>query len=107
MGGPNDQINHGQFVKAGMGLVDIQGHGCVVRYLAQSDIGRTEETKVQGSDIEPVELDGESDFDFKTFEADCDRGHRSEASVAADNHADSHGRPESPGNSGAAPGRNK
>ena len=40
VGGPNGQINHGQFMKAFHELVDHQGMGCLNRIMAQSDLGK-------------------------------------------------------------------
>lgn len=100
--GPNGQVNHGQFIKAAKSLFDIGGHGCVVRYLAQSDIGRTPETKVLAGDAVAVDIGDDGEFEFSTFEADCDRGNGKQ-----DRESRRTGRPESPGKSGEAPGKNK
>jgi hypothetical protein len=82
--GPNGQFNHGQFVKAAKslfnGLYEVKGHGCLVRHLAQSDIGKTGWTLL--------------DITFSTFEADCDRGKKT-----ADVESTRGGRPGSPGKS--------
>ena len=90
--GPNGQISHGQFMKAAKsllsGLYEGKGHGCLVRHLAQSDIGKTGWTL--------------PDITFFTFEADCDRGKKT---ADADSESTSGGRPDSPGKSGEAHGK--
>ncbi len=104
--GPNGQINHGQFMKAAKSLIDIKGHGCVVRYLAKSDVGKTDETKVATSDVDPLFEVGESgDITFSTFDADCSRGNKNK-DIEATNQGKKD-RTDSPGKSGDAPGRNK
>ncbi len=104
--GPNGQINHGQFMKSAKGLIDIKGQGCVVRYLAKSDIGKTDETKVRTSDVDPLFEIGESgDITFLTFNADCSRGNKNK-DIEATNQGKK-GRTNSPGKSGDAPGKNK
>jgi hypothetical protein len=99
--GPNGQINHGQFMKAAKSLFDIQGHGCIVRYLAKSDIGRTDTTKVSTSDVDPLFEIGETgDINFATFEADCSHG-KKDKEAGAQKAAKARGR------SADAPGKNK
>jgi hypothetical protein len=101
--GPNGQINHGQFMKAAKSLLDINGHGCVVRYLAKSDIGRTDETKIRTPDVDDsFEPRDTGDITLESFEADCNRGKNGKNGKNEDN-----GRPASPGKSGNAPGKNK
>jgi hypothetical protein len=103
--GPNGQVNHGQFMKAAKSLFDIKGQGCIVRYLAQSDIGKTEATKLTVSDVDPpFEIGQTGEVPFSTFEADCVRGKK-----ARETNGESarKGRPDSPGKSGKAPGKNK
>jgi len=102
--GPNGQINHGQFMKAAKSLLGIKG-GCLVRYLAQSDIGRTDETTVSTSEaaetsFEPAE---DGDITFSTFDADCSRG--KDKMPKAEN--ENRGRSNSHGKSASALGRNK
>ena len=107
--GPNGQINHGQFMKAAKSLFDIKGQGCIVRYLAKSDIGRTDETKVSTSDVDDplFEIGETGDINFSTFEADCSRGKkdkepRGERAAKAEKAAKA-----SAGKSADAPGHNK
>ena len=103
--GPNGQINHGQFMKAAKSLFDIKGQGCIVRYLAKSTIGRTDETRLSTSDVDPeFEIGETGDINFSTFEADCSRGKkdkeaRGEGTAKAEKAAK--------GKSAAAPGHNK
>jgi hypothetical protein len=108
--GPNGQVNHGQFMKAAKsllsGLYEGKVRGCLVRHLAQSDIGRTDDTRVRVSDvadpIPPIEEDVA--VEFATFEADCDRGKKT-ADVEAESTRG--GRPDTRGNSANAPGHTK
>jgi hypothetical protein len=103
--GPNGQINHGQFMKAAKSLLDVEGQGCVVRYLAKADVGKTETTKLRTSDVDPAFEVGETgDLTFSTFEADCSHG-KQDKDAEAENQ--DKGRPDSPGRSGDAPGKNK
>jgi hypothetical protein len=103
--GPNGQINHGQFMKAAKSLIDIQGQGCVVRYLAKSDIGRTDDTKLGPSDS-TFEVGGIGEIDFWTIDdADCSHGNKNK-NVEATSQGNK-GRTDPPGNSGDAPGKKK
>ena len=96
--GPNGQVNHGQFMKAAKSLFDGKGYGCLVRHLAQSDIGRTDATMVRTADVEPIDIGDGGEFTFVSFETDCSRG---------ENGNTDKGRPEFPGKSAEAPGRDK
>jgi hypothetical protein len=96
--GPNGQVNHGQFIKAAKSLFDLKGHGCLVRELAKSDIGRTDDTRVRTSDVEPIDIGADGEFSFASFEVDCSKGNKDKAEK---------GRPDSPGKSADAPGKNK
>ena len=96
-------------MKAAKSLFDIKGQGCIVRYLAKSDIGRTDETKVSTSDVDDplFEIGETGDINFSTFEADCSRGKkdkepRGERAAKAEKAAKA-----SAGKSADAPGHNK
>ena len=122
--GPNGQINHGIFMKLFNSLYDGPGRGCLNRYLAQSDLGRGDQ-QVRVSDVdpdaEPVMDEDTGEIEFSTSDADCERGNANgHANGNANGHANSHGddgpeaassqgggRPDSPGKSADAPGRNK
>lgn len=105
--GPNGQINHGQFMKAAKSLFDVEGQGCIVRYLAKSDIGKTDSTKLATSDVDPLFEIGETgDITFATFEADCSRGAKA-GKLNAQSEEKSQRRSDSPGKSADAPGKNK
>lgn len=95
VGGPNGQINHGQFMKAAKSLIDKKGRGCIVREFAHSDIGKTEATRLRTSDVEPLFEPADSgDIIFETFEADCSKPNKK-------------GDRGDKGKSGEAPGHNK
>jgi hypothetical protein len=101
--GPNGQINHGQFMKAAKGLLgglyEGKVRGCLVRHLAQSEIGRTDTTRVRVSEVDPIVIeDGQVTFS-EAFEADCDRGKKKGNGEAESTRG---GRPDSPGKSGEA-----
>jgi hypothetical protein len=98
--GPNGQVNHGQFMKAAKSLLVGKGNGCVIRYLAQSDIGRTDDTRVRVADVgDPIVIeDGEVTFS-EAFQADCERGKKKGNGEAESTRG---GRPDSPGKSGEA-----
>ena len=113
VGGPNGQINHGQFMKAFHELVDKQGMGCLNRIMAQSDLGKGDQ-QLLTSDVDAAFApDSSGQVDFATVAADCDKKDKGENSQASLNgqeekdKGDKSGRPDSPGNSGNAPGHNK
>lgn len=102
--GPNGQVNHGQALKAAKSLLDMRGHGCVVRYLAQSNIGK-DEGQVKTSEVDGWEFDAGDDGAKLTFEyhqADCYHGKKDRGDDVQTQGAD---RPR--GKSGQAPGKLK
>jgi hypothetical protein len=107
--GPNGQINHGMFMKLFNSLFEGNGRGCVNRYLAQTDFGKGDQ-KVKVQDVDPdfvPAVAGDTvDVDFETFLATCEHG-KKDGSEDVENGANGHGRPDSPGKSGDAPGHNK
>jgi hypothetical protein len=113
--GPNGQINHGQFMKAFKSLLAVKGHGCVNRYLAQSDLGKTDSTKMKTADVDPDFAPADTgEVNFLTFEADCVHGKPAKAEgdseAAAGNGKGKSNKAEKatkPGKSGSAPGQNK
>lgn len=120
--GPNGQVNHGQFMKAFKRLVNMKGHGCLNRLLAQSDLGKTESTKIKTSDADPeFEISASGEVAFLTFEADCVHGKKDKSAdsdsadaIAAtgkkDKKAKNSDKSDSRGNRGksaSAPGKNK
>jgi len=106
--GPNGQINHGQFMKAAKSLFDVKGHGCLVRELAKSNIGKGNDPNhltVSEAESLAFEFDGAGttgDIDFTTVEADCNRGKKDKETATANA---SNGRAK--GKSADAPGHNK
>jgi hypothetical protein len=116
VGGPNGQINHGQFMRLFHQLVDGRGMGCLNRVIAHSDLGKGDQ-QLQTADVDATfkpETTGQ--VDFTTVAADCnrdkkDKGETHQASSNAqekkNNKGDKTGRPDSPGNSGNAPGHDK
>ena len=115
VGGPNGQVNHGQFMKLFHQLIDMRGMGCLNRIIAQSDLGKGDQ-KIRTSDVDATfEPGATGQVDFTTVAADCNRDKKDKG----DNHqassngqgkkdkGDKSGRPDSPGNSGNAPGHNK
>ena len=130
--GPNGQVNHGMFMKLFNSLYDGRGRGCVVRHLAQSDLGKGDQ-QVQANDptpFESVEAGDTGTAEFTSAESDCEHGRKAgEQDGAAELEAqggngsngkpDHAGKPEDagksenrgnagpPGNSGSAPGHNK
>lgn len=107
--GPNGQINHGMFMKLFNSLYEGQGRGCLNRYLAQSDLGKGDQhirVSDDDPDFVPVVDEDTGEIVFSTFAADCERGKNGNGNgpEAASNRD---GRPDSPGKSGDAPGRNK
>ena len=119
--GPQGQVNHGSFMRLFNSLYEGQGRGCVARYLAQSGFGHgDQQVQVDGGaeeaeETEEVSLDGaEADVDFLSFAATCERGNGNRNGNSNGNEnsngngpKEDKGRPDSPGNSGNAPGHNK
>jgi len=113
VGGPNGQINHGQFMKLFHELVDKQGMGCLNRIMAQSDLGKGDQ-QLRASDVDAAFApDTSGKVDFMTVATDCDKKDKGENAQASLNgkeekdKGDKSGRPDSPGNSGNAPGHDK
>jgi hypothetical protein len=112
--GPSGQVNHGMFMKLFNSLYDGNSRGCVIRYLAQSDLGKGDQQVKVGDDVavETEETDETAPIDFTTVEADCEKGgddglEDSNGNGNGKGKPDSAGKPESPGKSASAPGKNK
>lgn len=125
--GPNGQVNHGMFMKLFNSLFEGTGRGCVVRHLAQSDLGKGDQ-QVEGNDdggeIEGEPSENENSIDFTTIETLCQGTDDADAEVGDDDleaelveegngkppwagKPEGAGKPDSPGKSGSAPGKNK
>lgn len=111
--GPNGQVNHGMIMKAFKTLYDGDHRGCVNRYLAQSDFGKGDQ-QVLASDPTASEFVAETSpslVEFFTALADCDRGDEADIESEFETEGNGNGkgkgkgRPDSPGKSGSAPGR--
>jgi hypothetical protein len=116
--GPNGQVNHGMFMKLFNSLFEGSGRGCVVRHLAQSDLGKgDQQVKAGEEEVESdgPEVEGEASIEFTTIETLCQRGPGDDAELDEEGKGkppwagkpDGKGKPESPGKSGSAPGKNK
>lgn len=118
--GPAGQINHGMFLKAFNLSYDGTRRGCLVRHLAQSDLGMGDQ-QVNASDPEAdPEFEAEtspSTVEFFSAHTDCENGPPDDVAElsngngrpewAGDGRPEFAGndRPDSPGKSGSAPGR--
>ena len=117
--GPAGQVNHGMFLKLFNSLYEGFGRGCVVRHLAQSELGKGEQQVGPGGDpnFESVVVGDTGEIDFTSINADCE--HATKKSKNADDanaegsgrpdpagKPDNSGKPDSPGRSGTAPGHN-
>lgn len=114
--GPNGQVNHGMFMKLFNSLYEGQGRGCIVRHLAQSDLGKGPQKVKAGEDaIEPVTTGDTGVIDFTSVETTCEKKWDSDSEGDLTKNDKSNkgksnkgkGKPESPGKSGSAPGKNK
>jgi len=106
VGGPNGQINHGQFMKLFHQLVDKQGMGCLNRMIAHSDLGKGDQ-QVRTSDVDSsFELGQGGTVEFTTAAADCEHGKKDKGEDHP-GQADKSNKNDSPGNSGNAAGHNK
>lgn len=112
VGGPNGQINHGQFMKLFHQVVGKKGNGCLNRMIAQSDLGKGDQ-QIRTSDVdEEFEVGESGTVEFTTFTADCDRGKKDKGEDHPSNNRPNKDKAKkdedgSPGNSGNARGRNK
>jgi len=120
--GPQGQVNHGMFMKLFNSLYDGTGRGCVVRHLAQTDLGKGEQQIKAGEDpdFESVVAGDTGVIEFTSIETDCEKGHKATENGTVEgngrpDHAggpdspgkpDHAGEPDSPGKSGSAPGHN-
>jgi hypothetical protein len=118
--GTKGHINHGQFMKLFNPLIDIQGRGCLNRWIAQSELGKGDQ---QRKDNDEPGLEIEAGIDFTTVIAGCEHGKKERPEDHPGNgHAKDgddrdkvgggegdhrRGRPDSPGNSDKAPGHTK
>jgi hypothetical protein len=113
IGGPNGQINHGQFMKLFHQILGKKTSGCLNRVIAQSDLGKGDQ-QVGTSDIEDT-LEVDEAFDsgeatFESFLATCDPGKKEKGDDHPSNNKDKSksekaDRPQ--GKSANAPGKNK
>jgi hypothetical protein len=81
--GPNGQVNHGMFMRLFNRMYEGPGRGCVVRHLAQSDLGKGDQQIQAGEDtsFESVEAGDTGSIDFTSAEADCQHGRKAEGQV--------------------------
>lgn len=118
--GPNGQVNHGMFMKLFNSLFEGAGRGCVVRHLAQSDLGKGDQQVKAGAEDVGTDLEApesESSIDFTAIEALCQSGPADGEDAELDEEGkgkppwagkpEGAGKPDSPGKSGSAPGKNK
>jgi hypothetical protein len=114
--GPNGQVNHGMFIKLFNSLYDGNARGCVIRHLAQSDLGQGDQQVKVGDEVDETEdTDDTAPIDFTTVEADCEKGGDDTGLEAGNGNGNGNGngksanagKPESPGKSASAPGKNK
>jgi hypothetical protein len=76
--GPAGQVNHGMFMKLFNSVYEGKNRGCLVRHLAQSDLGKGDQ-QVIVDDVDPdFEFDGEGEVSFTTVETDCQHGAKAE-----------------------------
>jgi hypothetical protein len=118
--GPNGQVNHGMFVKLFNSLWQGPGRGCVVRHLAQSELGKGDQ-QVKPGDTSDTDSEEPGVIDLTTVETHCLNPNKStleditgkpESAGKPDTAGkhDSAGKPDhtdGPGNSSSAPGHNK
>ena len=106
-------MNHGQFMKLFNESIDMRGRGCLNRWLAKSGMGKDATTQ----DFTDPVIGFDGSIDFTTVETDCThgnqdkaedhpgRGHKTDETDA--DATNGHGRPDAPGKSDKAPGRDK
>ena len=108
-----DDMNHGQFMKLFNESIDMGGRGCLNRWLAQSGLGND----TIAPDFTDLAVGFHGIIDFTTVKTDCThgnqdkaedhpgRGHKTDETDAETTNG--HGRPDVPGNSDEARGRDK
>jgi hypothetical protein len=85
----------------------------VIRHLAQSDLGKGDQQVKVGDEVGSEETDDTAPIDFTTVEADCEKGGDDTELVEGNGNGNGKGKPanagkpESPGKSASAPGKNK
>ena len=106
-------MNHGQFMKLFNESIDMGGRGCLNRWLAQSGLGND----ATAPDFTDPVIGFEGIIDFTTVGTDCihgnqdkaedhpGRGHKTDETDAETTNG--HGRPDVPGKSDKARGRDK
>jgi hypothetical protein len=115
--GSQGHINHGQFMKLLNEFIDMRGGGCLNRSLAQSDLGKDDQ-QVKTEDFTDPVIGSDGTIDFVTVAADCYHGNRDKAEdhpgrghekddTATATSDNGPGRPDPPGKSDNAAGRNK
>jgi hypothetical protein len=102
--GPNGQVNHGMVMKLFNSVFDGKARGCVVRHLAQSDLGKgDQQVKVEDVDPEsdPLVTGDTGVIEFETAITDClherdgsDEGPESRAAKPDKPAKEGHGKPD-------------
>lgn len=117
--GEKGHINHGQFMSVFNKLVDMQGRGCLNRWLAQSELGKNDQQVNHQDHVAVDTIAGTGTIDFTTALTACQHGNRDKGedhpsnkdkpntSSADTDDGSGHGRPNSPGKSDQAPGKNR
>lgn len=74
--GPQGQVNHGMFLKTFNAMFDGQARGCMVRHIAQSNLGKGDQQVKPDVDPEAdgVEQGDTGEIDFETVMTDCLHG---------------------------------
>jgi hypothetical protein len=76
--GPEGQINHGMFLRLFNLMYDGPARGCLVRHIAQSDLGKVEsDQQVNVSDVDPdaeTEDPESGTIEFETVMTECNHG---------------------------------
>ena len=109
-------MNHGQFMKLFNESIDMGGRGCLNRWLATSGLGKDDPDATAPDFTDPA-IDFAGIIDFTTVETDCIHGNQDRAEdhpgrghKTGDTDAEAtngHGRPDAPGKSDKARGRDK
>lgn len=117
--GPVGQVNQGTFVSAIATLYDGSHRGCVISHFARSGLGQDEQ--INGpQESEDLDTDSSYTVDFTSIVTDCERETEEDGETASNGNgrpewagqgrpewAGQKGGPNSAGNSGSAPGRDR
>lgn len=84
--GPNGQVNHGMFMKLFNSMYEGKGRGCIIRHLAQSDLGKgDQQVKVPEVGDEVLTAPEEGTMDLESVVTKCTKSADEESDATSGN----------------------